>query len=68
MSNPVISEEIYIPARLYQNDAKLSIVEDDEAADIEGALKESLPRGIVFALILCIPFWLLLVTGIVWLF
>ena len=67
MSYPVVTEEIYIPAQLYDNDVKKLKVEYPETAASDDEEKLNASKGIISALIICIPIWLLIVAGIVWL-
>ena len=67
MSYPVVTEEIYIPAQLYDNDVKKLKVQYPETTAIDDEEKLNASKGIVSALIISTPIWLLILAGIVWL-
>ena len=66
MSYVVYTQKIDTPIQTYVSTAKRKIIENQETPVIDNEEKFRGARGIIFALILCIPFWILLIKYVVW--
>ena len=67
MSYTATKQKMYIPTQLYDNKAKIRKIEDHEAAATYNVEKLRAAKGITYALIFCIPFWLIVIMLVVWL-
>ena len=66
MDYPTNTEEIFIPPELYKSDANKVNLEELESMVIDEDTRPTAYRGIFFALIICIPFWLLVAAVYFW--
>ncbi len=66
MSSTATKQKMYIPTQLNDNKAKIKKIEDHEAAAIYNEEELGAAKGITYALIFCIPFWLIVIM-LVWL-
>ena len=67
MSYPATAKKIYIPPQLYDDKAKIKIIEAHETAVIYNEERLQAAKGVTYALIFCIPFWLIVIMLVVWL-
>jgi hypothetical protein len=67
VSYPVYNKEIDTPIQPYDSSAKRKKNEDLEITAIDNEERLRVAKGIVYALIFCIPFWILLIKVVVWL-
>jgi hypothetical protein len=67
MSDTATKQQMYIPTQLYYNKAKIRKIEDHEAAAINNVEELRAAKGITYALIFCIPFWLIVIMLVFWL-
>ena len=66
MSHPSYAKEIDTPIQTYDSNAKRKKEEDHEITAIDNGEQLKAVKGIIYALIFCIPFWLLFIMSIGW--
>ena len=73
MNAPIYIKETNNPSQtFFYNDVKIKKIEDDgstltnESSTVDNEEKLRAAKGIVYALIICIPFWLLFMKFVGW--